>query len=87
MMLGAEYALSKRTSLFARWVQIKDDEGKASNDAGFQATGLGAIGGIVGGPTVVSTALGFRETPVFAGAGLNPGGKTTYIGAGVRHTF
>ena len=46
-----------------------------------------AIGGIVGGPTVVSTALGFRETPVFAGAGLNPGGKTTYIGAGVRHTF
>ena len=87
MMLGAEYALSKRTSLFARWVQIKDDEGKASNDAGFEATGLGPIGPVVGGPTVIATALGFRETPVFAGAGLNPGGKTTYVGAGIRHSF
>lgn len=87
LMLGAEYALSKRTSLYARWVQIKDDEGKASHDAGFQAQGLGSIGGVVGGPTVIATALGFRETPVFAGAGLNPGGKTTYIGAGIRHTF
>lgn len=87
MMLGAEYALSKRTSLFARWVQIKDDEGKASNDAGFNVTGLGAIGPVVGGPTVIATALGFRETPVFAGAGLNAGGKATYLGAGIRHSF
>lgn len=87
LMLGAEYALSKRTSLFARWVQIKDDEGNASNDARFAANGTTPIGPVVGGPTVIATALGFRETPVFAGAGINPGGKTTYIGAGIRHTF
>jgi predicted porin len=93
LMLGTEYALSKRTSLFARWVQLKDDEGTASNDAGFVRLDpqtnapVGNLGGIVGGPTVVATALGFRETPVFAGAGLNPGGKTTYIGAGIRHSF
>ena len=82
LMLGAEYALSKRTTLYARAVQIRDDEGTAA-DAGF-------VGGAVlvqGGPDVVATALGLRETPVFAGAGLNPGGKSTYIGAGIRHTF
>jgi len=82
MMLGAEYALSKRTSLYARWVQIKDDEGEAA-DAGFNP----AFGGITGGPDVIATTFGFRETPVFAGAGINSGGKTTYIGAGIRHTF
>ena len=82
LMLGAEYALSKRTTLYARAVQIRDDEGTAA-DAGF-------VGGAVlvqGGPDVVATALGLRETPVFAGAGLNPGGKSTYIGAGIRHSF
>jgi len=31
--------------------------------------------------------LGFREVPLFAGAGINPGGKTTYVGAGIRHVF
>lgn len=88
LMLGTEYALSKRTSLFARWVQIKDDEGTASGQAGFvRADNGNPVGRIVGGPSVVATALGFRETPVFAGAGLNPGGKATYVGAGVRHSF
>jgi predicted porin len=82
VMLGAEYALSKRTSLFARWVQIKDDEGQAA-DVGFNP----AFGGIVGGPDVIATTFGFRETPVFAGGGINAGGKTTYLGAGIRHTF
>ena len=77
--LGLEYALSKRTVLYTRWVQIKDDEGTAAD------AGIGAP--VVGGPDVISFATGFRETPIFAGAGINPGGKTTYIGAGVRHTF
>lgn len=80
LMLGAEYALSKRTSLFARFVQIRDDEGDASSKAGFAVP-------IVGGPDVIATAMGFRETPVFAGAGINPGGKSTYVGAGIRHSF
>lgn len=86
LMLGAEYALSKRTVLYARAVQIRDDEGQSSNAAGFTLGGS-PIGGVVGGPDVIATALGLRETPVFAGAGINPGGKTTYIGAGVRHSF
>lgn len=81
LMLGAEYAFSKRTTLYARAVQIRDDEGQASGAAGF------SVGPIVGGPDVIATALGLRETPVFAGAGINPGGKSTYIGAGVRHSF
>lgn len=84
LMLGTEYALSKRTSLFARFVQIKDDEGQQA-DAGFRA-GPATLA-VVGGPDVIATSLGFRETPVFAGAGLNAGGKSTYFGAGVRHSF
>lgn len=84
VMLGGEYALSKRTTVFARFVQIKDDEGEQA-DAGFRA-GPATLA-VQGGPNVVATALGFRETPVFAGAGINPGGKATYVGAGIRHTF
>ena len=83
LMLGAEYALSKRTTLYARAVQIRDDEGQQA-DAGFRAPTTITV---QGGPDVVATALGLRETPLFAGAGINPGGKSTYIGAGVRHSF
>lgn len=79
VMLGAEYALSKRTSLFARAVQIRDDEGNAAD------AGVGAP--IQGGPDVIATVFGFRETPVFAGAGINPGGTARYVGAGIRHSF
>lgn len=80
VMLGADYALSKRTSLFTRVGQIKDKQGDAF------ATG-GTAGSVVGGPDVIGVATGFRETPVFAGAGINPNGKTTYVGLGVRHSF
>lgn len=79
LMMGAEYAFSKRTVAYARVAQIRDDEGTAAN-AGFGVD-------VQGGPDVIATALGLRETPVFAGAGINPGGKTTYVGAGIRHTF
>jgi len=82
VMLGTEYALSKRTALFARAVQIRDDEGQRA-DAGLNA----ALGGIAGGPDVIATSFGFRETPLFAGAGINPGGTSRYIGAGIRHSF
>jgi predicted porin len=80
LMLGSEYTLSKRTALFARFVQIRDDAGNAA-DAGLPA------GSVVGGPDVIATNTGFRETPLFAGAGINPGGKSTYVGAGIRHSF
>jgi predicted porin len=82
LMLGSEYTLSKRTALFARFVQIRDDAGDAAN-GGFSA----ALGNVQGGPDVVATSFGFRETPLFAGAGINPGGKATYFGAGIRHSF
>jgi predicted porin len=82
VMFGAEYALSKRTALFARAVQVRDDEGEASS------VGIAAIGNnMVGGPDVIATSFGFRETPLYAGGNINPGGKSTYFGAGIRHTF
>ena len=94
LMLGAEYSLSKRTTLYARAVQIRDDEGQASSAAGFNLSApisptvsVPTSVSVVGGPDVIATALGFRETPIYAGAGLNPGGKATYIGAGIRHSF
>ncbi len=79
LMLGAEYALSKRTAVFTRFVQVRDDEGSASS------TGVSVA--MVGGPDVVGVAFGLREVPLFAGAGINPGGKSTYVGAGIRHSF
>ncbi|MDD2976625.1 porin [Aquabacterium sp.] len=82
LLLGAEYALSKRTTVYARLSQIKDDEGQRA-DIGVN----GLLGQVAGGPDVIATAVGFREIPSFAGAGINPGGKSTYIGAGVRHSF
>jgi predicted porin len=85
LMLGTEYAFSKRTSLFARVAQIRDDEGTAAS-AGLTAL-TGATPTVSGGPDVVATTFGFRETPVFAGAGINAGGKATYVGAGIRHAF
>ncbi|RZL03255.1 MAG: porin [Rubrivivax sp.] len=82
VMLGTDYALSKRTSLFARVGQIKDSEGSA-----FPYTAGGSPTAALGGPDVLGVAMGFRETPVFAGANINPGGKTTYVGLGIRHSF
>ncbi|MDI1258481.1 porin [Aquabacterium sp.] len=79
VMLGAEYALSKRTSLYTRAVQVRDDEGTAAS--------MGIAAPVVGGPDVIATAVGFRETPLFAGANINPGGKSTYFGVGIRHSF
>lgn len=78
LMLGTEYGLSKRTALFARFVQVRDDAGEAANAGGFN---------VLGGPDVIATTFGFRETPLFAGAGINAGGKATYVGAGIRHSF
>jgi len=82
---------------YARAVQIRDDEGEVSNAAGltvnnYEVPNAGGQTanvnvGVVGGPDVITTALALREIPVFAGAGINPGGKTTYIGAGIRHSF
>lgn len=82
VMLGTDYALSKRTSLFARVGQIKDSQGDA-----YAYTVAGNPAAIVGGPDYVGVAMGFRETPIFAGANINPDGKTSYVGMGIRHSF
>lgn len=91
LMLGADYALSKRTTLYTRVGQLKDDAGNASNGLGLDnphpLAPVGATLSTVGGPDVFATAMGLREIPVFANGGINPGGKTTYVGAGVRHSF
>jgi len=81
VMLGTDYALSKRTSLFARVGQIKDSKGNA------YPTGQALAPAVVGGPDYVGVLMGFRETPIFAGAGINPDGRTSYVGLGIRHTF
>jgi predicted porin len=82
VMLGTDYALSKRTSLFVRVGQIKDSKGDA-----YAYTVAGNPTAIAGGPDYIGVAMGFRETPLFAGAGINPDGKTQYIGMGMRHSF
>lgn len=85
-MFGSEYTLSKRTALFARVAQVRDDAGNPY-DAGVTTSAGTSLGSVQGGPDVVATNFGLRETPLFAGAGINPGGKATYVGAGIRHTF
>lgn len=85
VMLGTDYALSKRTSLFARVGQIKDSEGTAYSYNAL--TPAPVAQSALGGPDVLGVAMGFRETPIFAGANINPGGKTTYVGMGIRHSF
>lgn len=86
VMLGTDYALSKRTSLFARVGQIKDSEGNAFPYT-VTTTGGTVNTAALGGPDYLGVAMGFRETPLFAGAGINPGGKTNYVGLGIRHSF
>lgn len=75
-VLGTDYLLSKRTALYARYGYLKDDAGNA------------ALGGqLSGGPEPILVGTGLREVPVWNGVGVNPGGKSTTLGVGIRHTF
>lgn len=75
-VLGADYALSKRTAIYTRYGWLKDDKGKS------------LAGGLInGGPEPLLVASGLREVPVWNGVGVNPGGKSTTFGVGIRHTF
>lgn len=74
VMLGAEYEVSKRTVLYTRLGQVKDSAGNT-------------VQGLAGGPDFIGVLLGYRETPVFAGAGVTPGGRTSTVAMGIRHSF
>jgi len=86
LVLMGDYNLSKRTALYARVGQARDKAGDAVNTS--SAAGGGTVPlGVHGGPFSGLTSLGSSEIPMFAGAGLNAGGKTSYVGVGIRHTF
>lgn len=75
-VLGVDYLLSKRTAIYSRYGYLKDDAGNA------------ALGGqLSGGPEPILSGTGLREVPVWNGVGVNPGGKATTFGVGIRHTF
>jgi len=82
LMLGADYKLSKRTSIYVRAGQLKDTRGDVSLAP---ATPLPI--GLAGGPAALLVPLGSVEVPFFSGAGVNVGATTRIVGFGVRHSF
>lgn len=80
-MLIGDYNFSKRTRLYIRAGQSKDDRG---NIVATHALGQVAL---AGGPFPLLTGLGSLETPFFSGGGANVDGKTTVVAIGVRHQF
>lgn len=83
-MLIGDYNLSKRTRLYVRAGQMKDDRGRPV------AFGTAPVVGnlsLAGGPFPLLTGLGSLETPFFSGGGANIDAKTTVVGVGIRHQF
>lgn len=83
-MFIADYNFSKRTKLYLRAGQMKDDRGNVVRTNGSALTGYGAL---AGGPFPLLVGLGNLETPFFSGGGVNVDGKTNVIGIGIRHQF
>ncbi|MGE5451615.1 MAG: porin [Acidobacteriota bacterium] len=82
MVLIGDYQLSKRTALYVRAGQTKDYRGST-------AVAASAVPGVtvIGGPLSGLASLGSLETPLFAGLGVNAGGRTSIAAIGIRHTF
>ena len=80
LVFMGDYYFSKRTSLYTRIGQVKDTAGNQVNTSLNGAT-------VIGGPMSGLVSLGSTEIPVFAGAGVNAGGKTSYASIGIRHQF
>ena len=80
-VLIGDYLLSKRTSVYLRAGQTKDFTG--SKSVASSTPGLTVIGGPLSG----LASLGSLETPLFAGLGVNAGGRTSIAAIGIRHTF
>ncbi|HET8869691.1 MAG TPA: porin [Aquabacterium sp.] len=77
----ADYQLSKRSALYLRAGQTKDFTGSRSVAA--STPGLSVIGGPLSG----LASLGSLETPLFAGLGVNAGGRTSIAAVGIRYSF
>ncbi len=80
-VLIGDYQLSKRAALYARVGQTKDFAGK--NTIAASTPGLT----VVGGPLSGLASLGSLETPLFAGLGVNAGGRTSIAAVGIRYSF
>lgn len=80
-MLIGDYNFSKRTRLYIRAGQMKDDRGNVT------ATGPGGALTLAGGPFPLLTGLGNLETPFFSGGGAHIDAKTTVVAVGIRHQF
>ena len=80
-MLIGDYNFSKRTRLYIRAGQIKDDRGNV--------TAAGPSGGmrLAGGPFPLLTGLGSVETPFFSGGGAHIDARTSVLAIGLRHQF
>lgn len=85
-MLGADYALSKRTVLYSRLAVAEDRQGRVLPIVGVTATGARPIN-VSGGPDAILAALGLRETPAFNGIGISPDGRSSILALGIRHSF
>lgn len=75
-VLGGDYNLSKRSAVYLRYGYLKDDAGNAL---------LG--GALSGGPEPLLVGSGLREVPAWNGVSVNPGGNSSTLGLGLRHTF
>lgn len=80
VMLGADYNLSKRTALYVRAGQAKDDRGNVVRSTVSNAP-------LAGGPATLLLPFGSVEVPLFSGAGATADATTRLIGVGVRHEF
>jgi len=79
-VIGLDYDLSKRTTLYMRSGFVKDDRGRIIR-------GTLTPVPIAGGPTVLLVPIGANEIPLFSGAGTNMDARTTIISVGMRHAF
>lgn len=79
-MLGADYVLSKRTVLYTNVGRLEDERGTPVRAS---ATPLP----LAGGPASLLIPLGTTEVPLFSGAGVNIGARTTLVAVGLRHSF
>lgn len=78
---GAEYNLSKRTAVYARYAQVEDKRGNIVSSP------LNPALTLAGGPTTLLLPLGALEIPVLSGAGTQMDATTRLYGVGVRHVF
>jgi predicted porin len=86
LMLGVDYALSKRTVLYSRLAVAEDRQGRMLSIVGVTASGARPIP-VAGGPDAILAALGLRETPAFNGVGISPDGRSSILALGIRHSF